>query len=95
MLYLPSNYNETDNLVDLAHETMLFERQWPPVLDEFPLHEFGEYHLATVEVMHEADCAYRCYNVDDCRGFVLRCRASRKCDSFSCCLLSEMKRDEL
>ena len=95
MLYLPSRYNETDNLIDLDQETLLFERQWPPVLDDFMLHEFGDYHLATVDVTHETDCAFRCYTIDDCRAFILRCRASRKCGAFSCSLLSGIKRDEL
>ena len=95
MLYLPSPFNETGNLVDLDLETIVFERQWPPVLNDTLLETFRGNSLATVVVAHETDCAYRCYTVDDCRGFLLRCQTSRKCSSYSCSLLSGIKRDEL
>ena len=95
MLYLPSTFNETENLVELDLETVVFERQWPPVLNDILLQAVRGNHLATVDAAHETDCAYRCYTVDDCRGFLLGCQASRKCNSYSCSLLSAIKRDEL
>ena len=95
MLYLPNTFNETDNLVDLDLETVVFERQWPPILNDTLLETARDNHLATVDVAHETDCAYRCYTVDNCRGFLLRCHANKKCNSYSCSLLSAVKRDEL
>ena len=95
MLYLPSRFNETESIVDLDQETIIFERQWPPVLDTVLLNKIWKSHLATIDVTHETDCAYRCYTVDDCRAFLLHCQASRKCKSYSCSLLSGIRRDEL
>ncbi|OWF56793.1 snaclec rhodocetin subunit alpha-like [Mizuhopecten yessoensis] len=62
-------------------ERMLFERVWPPKLEEVPKHLT---RIATAQVSQETDCANRCFHVDDCRGFMLTCLSAWKCNQFSC-----------
>ena len=66
-------------------ETLLFERVWPPLLQEVPdrLKKTG-----TTTVSQETDCAYRCFHNDHCRGFSLHCIMPSKCNQFHCELLT-------
>ncbi|XP_064606755.1 C-type lectin domain family 2 member L-like isoform X2 [Liolophura sinensis] len=44
--------------------------------------------LATIKVTTETDCAYHCFQRDDCKGFKLICLLNTKCQYFACILLS-------
>jgi len=75
-------YLETD-----PDET-IFERLWPPLLEEINVDLTSSFHLATIDVFQETDCAYRCYSVFQCKAFIVTCKSSRKCNMRYCSLLT-------
>lgn len=66
----------------------IFERLWPPLLEEIHVDLTSSHHLATIEVSQETDCAYRCYTVFECKAFLVTCKSSRKCNLRYCSLLT-------
>ncbi|KAJ8306485.1 LOW QUALITY PROTEIN: hypothetical protein KUTeg_017030 [Tegillarca granosa] len=88
MTYIVSDaFNTThpQGVFSAEPERLLFERVWPPKLQTVPQYVSM---ITTTQVAHETDCAYKCFHVDYCRAFTLRCLLYTKCNSFSCDLFS-------
>lgn len=91
MIYVPSSLNITDEGIlfpTTDRDEIVFERLWPPYLDQVILNMTSSNYIATVEVAQTTDCAYRCYTVDECRAFAVKCKSARKCSIRYCILLS-------
>ncbi|XP_053395952.1 lactose-binding lectin l-2-like [Mercenaria mercenaria] len=90
-IYVPSTFNiSKDGIVLPEHDPddIIYERLWPPFSDRIILNMTSPNYIATVEIAHETDCAYRCYTVDECRAFAVACKSARKCSMRFCRLLS-------
>ncbi|KAK3086759.1 hypothetical protein FSP39_022897, partial [Pinctada imbricata] len=76
-----SSYNS--NSLQSEPDRLLFERVWPPKLQEVDNYLI---HLgpAMNHVTQETDCAYRCFRASSCRAFSLRCIIPWKCNQYSC-----------
>ncbi|KAL5015729.1 hypothetical protein ScPMuIL_005318 [Solemya velum] len=88
MVYISGEfYNHTrqTHFIDDPPKSLMFERLWPPRVQKFPT---NPKILASIPVIQETDCAYRCFRVDDCRAFTLTCETVNKCHKFICKLIS-------
>ncbi|KAH3872784.1 hypothetical protein DPMN_036007 [Dreissena polymorpha] len=56
-------------------EQTIFERLRPPILEKINMDTSGGHHLATVDVIHETDCAFKCYTIRECNAFVVTCKS--------------------
>jgi len=84
-IYLPKNPTQT-----------IFERLWSPLLDVISMESSSaNFHLATIDVKHETDCAYRCYTINECKAFIVTCKLSRKCNVRHCELMAGLSRIQI
>ncbi|XP_052777908.1 snaclec 1-like [Mya arenaria] len=97
-IYVPDEMNISDNGIYLRKNPgqTIFERLWPPIVDVINMEiSTATYHLATIDVAHETDCAYRCYTIDECRAFIVTCKSSRKCNVRLCELMAGLAKLQL
>jgi hypothetical protein len=91
MIYVPSSVNITKSGITLPAkdpDEIIFERLWPPSLDRVILNMTSSNYIATIEVAQATDCAYRCYNIDECRAFAVTCKSAKRCGIRYCILLA-------
>ena len=63
---------------------VLFERVWPPKLQDLPIYIKPMAHTQVSAVSHETDCAFYCSHVTDCYGFSIHCSMAWKCNQYVC-----------
>lgn len=84
MTYVVSDLFNSPYTVPVDPPKLLFERLWPPKLEDFPKYAKHMAHTRVSYVSHETDCAYYCSHVTNCSAFTIHCSLPWKCNQYAC-----------